>query len=131
MSDITFEKQNGLNPSANPGQGRARRVVAPPIDVFENADEILVVADVPGAAGEQIDLRIENGILQLEAKRAAANNGASPALAREYEDVDYMTTFRIPAGIDNAAISAQTKNGTLHVHLPKAQAAKPRKIAVS
>ncbi|HEY4015504.1 MAG TPA: Hsp20/alpha crystallin family protein [Polyangiaceae bacterium] len=130
MSDITFEKQNGTNLGAAPSKPRARRAVAPPIDVFENADELLVVADVPGVAGDGIDLRVENGILRLEAKRAAAEN-ASPALAREYEDVDYVTTFRIPAGIDTAAISAQTKNGTLQVHLPKAQAAKPRKIAVS
>jgi HSP20 family molecular chaperone IbpA len=39
-------------------------------------------------------------------------------------------TFRVPAGIDTATISAETKNGTLVVRLPKAAAAKPRKIAV-
>jgi HSP20 family molecular chaperone IbpA len=131
MSDITFEKQNGTNPNEKQaGPARARRAVAPPTDVFENADELLVVADVPGVAGDGIDLRVENGILRLQAKRTAARE-ASPALAREYEEVDYVTTFRIPAGIDATAISAQTKNGTLYVHLPKAQAAKPRKIEVS
>jgi len=129
MSEMTFEPQNGTNPNQSQGKARARRAVAPPIDVFENPDELLVVADVPGVSGDGIDLRVENGILRLQAKRAAGSD-ASPALAREYEEVDYVTTFRIPAGIDAAAISAQTKNGTLHVHLPKAQASKPRKIEV-
>ena len=129
MSDISFEKQNGTNLSQAPAKARARRAVAPPIDVFENADELLVVADVPGVAGDGIDLRVESGVLRLEAKRATANE-SSPALAREYEEVDYVTTFRIPAGIDAVAISAKAKNGTLYVHLPKAQAAKPRKIEV-
>ena len=54
----------------------------------------------------------------------------SPALVREYEETDFVATFRIPAGIDTAAITAETKNGTLVVRLPKAAAAKARKIVV-
>lgn len=106
-----------------------RRVVAPPVDVFENADEVLILADVPGVDDQAVDLRVENDTLTLEAKRTPAKD-EHPALAREYDELDYAASFRIPAGIDTAAVTAQTKNGTLTVRLPKAAAAKPRKIAV-
>ncbi len=124
MSDITTQNGN-LAPAAP-----SRRAIAPAVDVFENDDELLIVADVPGVAGAGIDLRVENGTLRLEARRALDADTA-PALVREFAEYDYATTLRIPAGIDTAGISAQTKNGTLQVRLPKAAAAKPRKIAVS
>lgn len=49
---------------------------------------------------------------------------------REFDEVDFSAIYRIPASVDTGAISAETKNGTLLVHLPKAAAAKARKIVV-
>ncbi|MGD0675941.1 MAG: Hsp20/alpha crystallin family protein [Polyangiaceae bacterium] len=115
------------NGSVAPRSPQQRRTVAPPVDVFENGDEILVVADVPGVSGESIDVRVENGTLTIETKRARAE---ARALAREYDEFDYVRSFRIPGGVDNAAITAETKEGTLVLRLPKAAASKPRKIAV-
>jgi HSP20 family protein len=106
-----------------------RRTATPPVDLFENADELLLVADVPGVPNEGIDLRVDNDTLTLTARRPAPKEEA-PALAREYEETDFTATFRIPAGIDAAGISAETKHGTLVVRLPKAAAAKSRKIVV-
>jgi HSP20 family protein len=126
MSDITTVREaNGSVPS----RAVQRRAVAPPVDVFESADELLIIADVPGVPPEGIDLRVENDTLTLQARRPATTD-ESPALVREYDAVDFATTFRIPAGIDTTSIAAETKNGTLVVRLPKAAAAKPRKIAV-
>jgi HSP20 family protein len=124
MSDVMTVRENG---SAAPA--KHRRVTVPAVDVFENADELLILAEVPGVSSEGIELRVENDTLILEAKRAPEKD-SWPALAREYDPVDYATKFRIPAGIDSSAIAAETKNGTLSVRLPKAAAAKPRKIAV-
>ena len=112
-------------------QSRAysRRTISPPVDVFENTDELLVVADVPGVPSDGIDLRVENDTLTLSARRPDAK-AEGPALVREYEEVDFSASFRIPAGIDAAGITAETKHGTLVVRLPKAAAAKPRQIVV-
>jgi HSP20 family molecular chaperone IbpA len=127
MSDVTAS-----TPSTNgtvPARSYHRRAVAPPVDVFENADELLIVADVPGVPYDGIDLRVENDTLTLEARRGAADK-ESPALLREYDETDFSATFRIPAGIDTGAISAETRKGTLVVRLPKAAAAKSRTIVV-
>lgn len=124
MSDLAQRENNGAN-----GTAYARQAVAPPVDVFESADDLLIIADIAGVPSGGIDLRVENGTITLNAKHAPAKDEL-PALAREYDEVDFATTFRIPAGIETGAISAETKNGTLVVRLPKATTAKPRKIAV-
>jgi HSP20 family protein len=113
---------------AQRGKQYYARSVSPPVDVFENADEVLLVADVPGVPAGAIDVRVENGTLTLEAKRASEPRG--PALAREYDEVDFARSFRIPDGIDTANIAAESKNGTVVVRLPKVAAVKPRKIPV-
>lgn len=121
----TVHEKNGTAPA----KAYQRRAVSPPVDVFENDDELLIVADVPGVPGDGIDLRVENDTLTLFAKRRDPKD-EPPALAREYEESDFATSFRIPAGIDTGSITAETKNGLLLVRLPKAAAVKARKIVV-
>lgn len=126
MSDqTTMVEKNGLSHA----RAYRRREIAPPVDVFENADELLIVADVPGVTNDGVDLTFENDVLTLLARRPAPKEEA-PALAREYEECDFAATYRIPAGIDTSAITAETRNGTLFVRLPKMATAKSRKIVV-
>jgi HSP20 family protein len=124
MNDIAVRESNGTAKAKQ----YTKRAVSPPVDVFENADEVLLVADVPGVPGGSIDVRVENGTLTLEARRSS--EGADPASAPGYEQADFVRTFRIPAGVDAANISAESKNGTVLVRLPKLAALKSRKIAV-
>jgi len=124
---VAVRNSNGTLPT----KPYPRRTVAPPVDVFENEDEVLVVADVPGIEGEALDLRVENDTLTLETHRSPSSDSTAPALLREYDEVDFARSFRLPAGIDTANIAAEAKNGTLVVRLPKAAAAKPRRVTVS
>jgi len=105
------------------------REIVPAVDVFENGDEIIVVADIPGLPGEAIDVRVEGSTLTVEGKPRPTEQSA-PAFVREYDDVSFSRTFRIPAGIDTASIRADTKQGTVFIRLPKLAASKPRKIVV-
>jgi HSP20 family protein len=91
---------------------------------------VFVVADVPGVAREAIDVRVEHDTLTIETTRTPEPDEAGPALAREYAAVDFIRSFRIPAGIDASSGSAEVKHGTLVVRLPKAAASKPRKVPV-
>jgi HSP20 family protein len=79
-------------------------------------------------ANDAIDVRVENDTVTLEAKRHSAHR--SPALSREDDELTFSRVFRIPAGIDAINVNAEAKNGTLVVRLPKAAAAKPRKVLV-
>lgn len=128
MTD-TMATASGEANGVQQGKQYHPRTVSPPVDVFENGDEVLVVADIPGVPAAAVEVRIENGVLTLEARRPVETAG--PALAREYDDeVGFARTFRIPAGIDTANIAAESKNGTVLVRLPKLAAVKPRKISV-
>jgi HSP20 family protein len=127
MSETVAVQNNGV---ARQKQ-YVQRAAAPPVDVFENADEVLVVADVPGVSAERVEVRIDGGTLTLEARREpVADESGGTALAKEYDEVDYARSFRIPPGIDAANVTAEAKNGTLLVRLPKVAALKPRKITV-
>jgi HSP20 family protein len=105
-----------------------RPVVAPPVDIYENRDEILVYADVPGARTDGVTIRLEKNELYLHARREDATTG-SPVLGGS-RTADYSRTFIVPRGIDAEKITAQMNGGVLRIQLPKSDAVKPRKIEV-
>jgi HSP20 family protein len=96
------------------------RVYQPRVDVFENADELLLLADVPGASPDSVNIRYEDELLTLQAQRTAANG----------PNLRYERAFSLPESVDPEKISAELKQGVLHVHLPKAEKAKPRTIQI-
>ena len=104
--------------------------VLPPLDVYENADELLLVIDVPGVTADNLTIEVEGDSLKFTAEPRATLPADARALSREQEARSFERTIRIPAGIDSARISAETKNGTVVLHMPKAEAAKPRRIPV-
>jgi HSP20 family protein len=103
--------------------------VTPRADVLETDDEFLVLADLPGVTPDGIDIRFENGELTLHGRRAADHAEKARALW-EYEVTNYFRTFRLTEHIAADRIEAELKNGVLALHLPKAEAVKPRRIAV-
>ena len=124
--------ESKLNPSSqgadkHPEKIEQRPVVAPAVDVFENENELLVVADLPGVAQDKMNIHFEKGRLTLEGKRAAV---AHQAGLREIEAADFRRTFLVPQGIDAERISAELTQGVLTVHLPKHASVKPRRIEV-
>lgn len=109
-----------------------RAALAPFVDIYENADQLLVVADVPGVAQEGLNINLEKGELTIEARRAdAAQVGPGAAAGADQGKLpDFRRTFLVPQGIDAEKISADLKDGVLRIHLPKAAALKPRQIPI-
>jgi len=105
-----------------------RMTTAPFVDIYENADELLVVADMPGVAKDKMTINFDKGQLTIEGRRAPATG--SGLLAAEYRPVDFHRTFLVPQGIDTDRIAAELQHGVLRVHLPKSAQLKPRQIAV-
>lgn len=111
-------------------QTSQRMAVAPPVDIYENADEVLVVAEVPGVASDGVNLNFENNQLTIVATASQPDLGGT-ALFREFEDVDYRRSFELAPGIDPEGISAELSGGTLKIHLPKSKALKSRQIPIT
>jgi HSP20 family protein len=124
MSDSSKDLRITRNSNAGPERMERRPTLAPPVDIYENADEILVVADVPGARSDGITVKVEKNELYLHARR---DEEAGPAGLRA---ADYGRTFLVPRGIDAERISADMNGGVLRIHLPKSESLKPRRIEV-
>ena len=124
QSNVAQHEPNGAE------RTRTGRWFRPPVDIIENADELLLVADVPGAASDSIDIDFEDGVLTVEAKVAPRSSEDATPLLQEYGVGDFHRSFRVSEQIDASRINAEYTDGVLTIHLPKAEAAKPRKIQV-
>lgn len=104
-------------------------VFTPRVDVYETEQELLLFADMPGVDPNAIDLHYERGELRLTGKVKPRSNVGN-LVFREYELGDFQRSFQIRESIDASRIEAEYKNGVLTVHLPKAEAVKPKRVAV-
>lgn len=104
-----------------------RPAIAPNVDVFENENELLVVADMPGVTQDRMSIHFEKGRLTIEGTRPAP--AWTPRFA-EAAHADFRRTFLVPQGVDAESISAELSNGVLAVHLPKHASVKPRRIEI-
>lgn len=105
-----------------------RLTVAPPVDIFEVEDGLAVVADLPGVDREAVDIRVENDLLTIQATVNRPMPGE--AVYSEYALANYFRQFRLSDRVDTEKIHAELKHGVLTIHLPKAEAHKPRRITV-
>ncbi len=111
-----------------PDKGKDVPVTAPVVDIYENDEEILLHADMPGVEKDKLTVHIDNGTLDITGLRGMKRNGAPDW--EEFGDIEYRRTFSVPQTIDIEKIDAELKNGVLELHLPKSEAAKPRLIEI-
>lgn len=104
-------------------------VFVPLVDIFETQNELTLLADMPGVPMENVEIDLDNNLLTIRGSVNAEKMGGS-LLLQEYEVGDYYRQFNLTNVIDRNKIDASMKDGVLKVVLPKAEAAKPRKIAV-
>lgn len=102
--------------------------VAPRVDIYENDNEILLIADVPSVNKEQLQINLDKEELTIAG--TVGDEFPGTLLSREFRGVDYRRKFIVPASIDPSKITADLKNGVLCLHLPKAEELKPRQITV-
>jgi HSP20 family protein len=108
---------------------RAEEVfAAPPVDIFEDEDGLVVLADLPGISPEGLDVRVEQRVLTITAHAEPPPSGTP--LHREYESTNFFRQFQLPEEIDTARIQAELKQGVLTLRLPRAPKEPPRRVEV-
>ncbi|MGW8257127.1 MAG: Hsp20/alpha crystallin family protein [Thermoguttaceae bacterium] len=125
---LTAKKPGEATPVEHTRTGRFFR---PHVDILEEADELLVLADIPGAKSDGIDIKFENGTLTLHATVPDREEDGQAYVLREYGVGDFYRTFQVSEAIDVKGITADYADGVLTLHLPKSESIKPRKINVS
>jgi len=114
------------------GNGTPDRAWAPPVELHEDKDQYTVQLELPGMNKEDFEIALDDGVLSVSGERK---------LERETKDSEVFRTERfygsfrrqvsIPAAVKTEEIKATYKDGVLHISLPKAEEAKPKKITVS
>ena len=104
--------------------------VVPPVDVFENDASITLLADLPGVAREQLQVRVDGETLVLEATAATAGPADMQLVYGEAQIPTYRRQFTLSRELDASRIEAQLRDGVLRLTIPKAEEAKPRRIQV-
>jgi len=96
--------------------------ITPAVDIYENQDEILVVADFPGVPKDSLSIELDRSELLIEGAQAAVEGGQQPIV--------FSRAFRVPNTVDPDGVTAELTQGVLKVHLAKSEAAKPKRIEV-
>jgi len=129
MTDKDLQVQEKKELQTEAENTRDVPVFIPPVDIYESDGELTLLADMPGVPPENVEIDLNNNQLTIKGVAAKPENGGR-ALLREYAVGDYYRQFTLSEAIDRGKIAASMKDGVLRVVLPKAEAARPRKIDV-
>ncbi|WP_291317472.1 Hsp20/alpha crystallin family protein [Desulfuromonas sp.] len=111
------------------GEQTPTRFTRPAVDIFETNEGLTMKADLPGVNKEDLTIDIDRDLLTLKAETKPQPKGE--AIRKEFELRGYFRQFQLPDEIDAGKVSADLKNGVLTLDLPKAEAAKPRRIEIA
>jgi HSP20 family protein len=104
----------------------------PAMDVVERADSFVVTLDVPGMSHDAIDLTFDQGALTIRGTRTGPEHGEQDKIyVAERTLGDFERVVRLPTTVDGDRIQASFDRGVVTILIPKAQAARARKIAIS
>jgi HSP20 family protein len=107
------------------------RYFVPTTDIFETADALTVVMELPGVDKQALDVNIENDVLRVEGRIDYSKCEGMDPLYTEYNVGHFARSFTLSNKIDQQKISAQLDDGVLTLTLKKAKEAMPRRIVVS
>lgn len=127
-----INRAHGYKTTAEDSNLTASSDWTPAVDIKEEMDKFILVADIPGIDPEQIDIHMENGILTIKGERESELKNEQKEYHRiERKHGTFYRRFTLPEGVNAEAIEATSKHGVLTLSIPKQEAVKPRKITVN
>jgi HSP20 family protein len=105
-------------------------LLTPPVDIFEDANAITVLADMPGVEPGHLKIDLHDGVLTITGHAAAREGSSEVPIVHEYPAGTFQRSFTLSEAIDQEQIRATLKHGVLRLRLPKVERAKPRQITI-
>jgi HSP20 family protein len=115
-----------------PGESNTTANWAPPVDIYETENDLVVHFDLPGVDPKQVDVSVENNVLAVRGERHFAEKQNQENFHRvERSYGTFARSFTLSRSVDPDKIRANYKDGVLTITLPKAEAAKPKRIQIA
>ncbi len=106
-------------------------VFIPAVDILENQNELMILADMPGVDGKDVDIDLREDVLTIRGPVSAVEDEKEISVYREFNWGDYFRQFTLTEVIDQEKILAKMDDGVLRLTLPKKEKVKPKKIKIS
>ena len=104
----------------------------PLVDIFENENELVIKAELPGMNAKDIEVRLENNVVTIKGERHFEKEAKEENYHRvEREYGSFSRTFALPTPVEAERVAAEYKDGVLKVTLPKKEETKPKPIKVT
>jgi HSP20 family protein len=110
---------------------RAGRTYVPEVDIYETKEGLWLWADMPGVDENSLSLNLDNGVLTIEGQVDVKEYENVTPLYTEYNVGNYIRRFTLSNDVDTDRIVARMQHGVLALEIPKAERAKPRRIAIT
>ncbi len=129
-NDMTQATSTTTGHSARTDNPTRVQVLAPAVDIVEDADGITVHADMPGVPKDNLQVQVNGDTLTLRGEmKISLPQGTEPFYA-ELRHGAWERSFTLSRELDSGNIQAAMKDGVLSLRIPKAEHAKPRKVEV-
>src|SRR5204862_5642788 len=103
----------------------------PPVSVFNDGEDFVVVAELPGVRKEDLDVEVRSDTLRIKGKKTVAHENEASVHRREREAGEFDRTLTLPAQLDAAKVAAEYRDGVLTVRLPRAESERPRSVVIN
>jgi HSP20 family protein len=103
----------------------------PAVNMWEQDDALLVELEIPGLKSDQVDISVVGGQLTVKVERPDFAQEGVTYHRRERPVGSFTRVLRLPVEVDANRVEAELRDGVLTITLPKAEAAKPRRIEVT
>ncbi len=107
-------------------------VYSPPVDIYQDGDQVVVKAELPGVKADDIELTIHGDTMTLKGSKKfeeKGRDGGYQYTERRYGE--FLRTFSLPTPVDESKVKADFKEGVLEIHMPIAEEAKPHRISIA
>lgn len=112
-------------------QGDPEACLRPSVDIYEDAQGIVLKADLPGVSRERLDIHVEGDTLAFEGQAVIDMPAGMEALYADVRCTRYRRSFTLSKELDTDRISAEMSDGVLTLRLPKRAEVQPRKIEIN
>ncbi len=108
------------------------RTWAPPVDIYENGENLVLKVELPGINPDDVEIRVEDNTLYLKGERKFEKEVKEQNYHRVERSYGTFTrTFSLPNSIDSDKVAANYKDGVLTLTMPKKEEAKPKTIKIN